>query len=176
MLPWPWACQKGEAGGLSCLVSSSSLELQPDQDVVLEGAPLHFLLLIQLRAASVNSGRVTGHWESRLDLRISRRKNSACWRVWEGKVLPCLMRKVKKSLPKSASTHVNLQVSFCQEASCFTKCETELVASLSNNLAEAEKLGGHFSFLLFLVLLLKQLLFLYNFCKVGLEIRWVGLK
>lgn len=63
-----------------------------------------------------------------------------------------------------------IQVSFCQEASCFMKCETEFVPSLSNNLAKAEKLGGHFSLFLFLGLLLKQLLFLY---KVFLQ-SWPG--
>lgn len=102
-LPQAQACQKEETGGLSCLVSSSLLEWQPDQDVVLEGALFHFPLLTQLRAASVNSWPVIGHQESRLDLRISWRKASACWRMWEEKALPCLIRKVKTSLRGLAS-------------------------------------------------------------------------
>lgn len=56
------------------------------------------------------------------------------------------------------------------------KCETEFMPSLSNNLAETEKLGGRFSLFLFLVPLLKQLLFLLQgaFAKLAWKLdEWV---
>jgi len=52
-------------GSLHCLASSALPALQPDQDAVREGAPFHFPVLIQLRAASVDPGPVIGHRESR---------------------------------------------------------------------------------------------------------------